>query len=150
MLNILPYVVFIPGVSKGNEYKQWQPDKFAKIAKYCELKNYNICVIGTKMDFESVKPIIESCKNVINKLDSSPPEIIYSIANKSSLIITNDTGPGHVSSLSNKNIIWMLNDNSISKANVENITTNHKIISKSLKSISHEKVIEYIEKNKLL
>ena len=34
-----PIILIIPGVSKGNEHKQWQPEKFADVAKYCESKN---------------------------------------------------------------------------------------------------------------
>ena len=41
-------VLFIPGVAKGSEHKQWQPKKFAAIAKYCEQKKYLVCVVGTE------------------------------------------------------------------------------------------------------
>ena len=145
-----PNVLIIPGVSKGNEHKQWHPEKFSDIAKYCESKNFTICVVGTKLDLLSAELILNSCNNAINKIDFSPPEIIYSIALKSSLIISNDTGPAHIASLSNNNMIWLLNNNNISKANISNSKTNHKILSASVKNISTEEVIEYIEKNKLL
>jgi len=142
--------LIIPGVSKGNEYKQWQPEKFAEIAQFCESKNLRICIVGTKSDLLSAKKIILKCKNVLNKIDFSPPEVIYSIALKSSLIFSNDTGPGHIASLSNNHMIWILNDNSISGANISDNTTNHKILANSVKSISSKEVIQYIEKNKLL
>ena len=35
-------------------------------------------------------------------IDNSPPEVIYSLALISKLIITNDTGPGHIASLAGK------------------------------------------------
>ena len=47
----------------------------------------------------------QEMKNVLNKIDFSPPEVIYSIALKSSLIFSNDTGPGHIASLSNNHMI---------------------------------------------
>ena len=51
-------VLFIPGVSKKNIHKQWQPENFAKLAKYCESKKYTICVVGTEQDTSSIKPIL--------------------------------------------------------------------------------------------
>ena len=106
--------------------------------------------MGTKLDILSAELILNGCNNAINKIDFSPPEIIYSIALKSSLIISNDTGPAHIASLSNNSMIWLLNNNNISKANISNGKTNHKILSASVKNISTKEVIEYIEKNKLL
>lgn len=143
-------VLFIPGVSNKNTHKQWPPKNFVKLAKYCESKNYTICVVGTEQDIPSIKPIIKDCKNVINKINKSPPEVIYSIALKSKLIFSNDTGPGHVASLSKKNIIWILNDNLVSKANIGNDMFNHKVSSNSVKQITAENVINYIKENKLL
>ena len=144
------FVLIIPGVSKGSEYKQWQPEKFVEIAQFCESKNFRVCIVGTKLDLYCAKKIINNCNNVINKIEQSPPEIIYSIALKSSLIFSNDTGPGHIASLSNRNIIWILNNNSISKANIGNRLSNHKIFSDSVKDITSGEVIKYIEKRQLL
>ena len=147
---ITPIVLIIPGVSQGNEFKQWQSEKFGDIAKYCEQKNFRVCIVGTKLDLFSVEAILNKCKNVINKIDFSPPEIIYSIALKSSLIISNDTGPAHIASLANSNMIWLLNDNNVSKANINKSKRNHRIMSTSVKNISSKEVIGYIEKNELL
>ena len=83
-------------------------------------------------------------------IDLSPPEVIYSIALKSSLILSNDTGPGHIASLANNHMIWILNNNNVSRANIDNKITNHKMLADSVKSISSKEVIKYIEKNKLL
>ena len=46
---IQPTVLIIPGVSQGNEFKQWQSEKFADVAKFCELKNFRVCIVGTKV-----------------------------------------------------------------------------------------------------
>ena len=143
-------ILFIPGVSKNGKYKQWDPNKFGELAKYCENKGYRICVIGTDEDRESVKPILNNCKNIINNINNSPPAVIYSIALKSSLIITNDTGPGHIASLSNKNILWLLNDNNITKANINNNKNNYKVMSNSINDLSFDEVKNFIEINKLL
>ena len=46
------------------------------------------------------KPILNHCTNIINLIDKSPPDVIYSAACKCKLIISNDTGPGHIAALS--------------------------------------------------
>jgi ADP-heptose:LPS heptosyltransferase len=143
-------VLFIPGVSSGGKYKQWDPYKFAKLAKYCEEKKYKICVIGTSFDKDSIIPMINLCNNLINNIDISPPNIIFSIARKSKLVVTNDTGPGHIAALSGVNMLWIINDNDISKANIGNNSNNFKITSKFIKDISTQDAFNIIEKNKLL
>ena len=143
-------ILFIPGVSKRGKYKQWSPLKFSKVAKYCENKNLDICVVGTKEDNESALPIINNCNEVLNNIGNSPPNVIYSIAKKSILIITNDTGPGHIASLSGTNTIWIVNDNNISKANINNNPNNLIIASKNLNDITFEQVTNFIEEKKLL
>ena len=143
-------ILFIPGVSKNGKEKQWDPTKFGKLAKYCEEKNYYICIVGTKKDEPSVLPIINICKKIINNIDSSPPEVIYSISQIATLIISNDTGPGHIAALTKKNILWLVNDNSVTKANIPNTPNNFKISSKNIKSISTEEVINFIETNNLI
>ena len=115
---IKPLALIIPGVSESGHYKQWQPNKFAEIAKYLENLNYKICVVGTKKDEKSILPIIKSCNHVINKIDQSPPEVIYSLALNSKIIFSNDTGPGHIAALAKKNFIWIVNNNPVSKANL--------------------------------
>tara|TARA_Y100000590_G_scaffold459148_1_gene615507 strand:+ start:2381 stop:3301 length:921 start_codon:yes stop_codon:yes gene_type:complete len=144
-----PLALFIPGVSKRGNYKQLEPIKFARIAKYLESLNYMICVIGNKEDEKSIKPILESCNNVINKTGNSPPEIIYSIALKSKIIFSNDTGPGHIAALAKKNFVYVLNNNSISKSNISKKPHIFKIQSKSVKNISSNQIINFIKKNKL-
>ncbi len=143
-------VLFIPGVSSKGKYKQWQPDKFANIAKYCESKNYKVCVVGNNSDRNSIAPILRACSNVIENIDNSPPDIIYSIAKKASLVITNDTGPGHIASLSGTKILWILNDNKITAANIGDKENNLKLLSDSVKNITAIQVIEFINKQKLL
>ena len=144
-----PLALFIPGVSKSGSYKQWQTNKFADIAKHYEKLNYIICVVGTKEDKKSVSPIISLCNNVLNKMDQSPPEVIYSLALQAKIIFSNDTGPGHVASLAKKNFIWLVNDNKLSKANQPIGNHIYKIQAPSVKDISTKDVINFLEKNNL-
>ena len=143
-------ILFITGVSPQGKYKQWQPDKFANIAKYCENKNYKICVVGNNSDRESIAPILNKCNNVIENIGKSPPDIIFSIAKKASLVITNDTGPGHIAALSGAKILWLLNNNKITAANINNNENNFKLLSDNVKNITEKEVIEFINKKKLL
>ena len=145
-----PIVLMIPGVSKNNFQKQWHPENFARLALYCEQKNYQICIVGTNQDRHSCEPIIKICNHIINKIDKSPPEVIYSLALLSVLIITNDTGPGHIASLSNKNILWIANDNRITNANISKTKNNYLLSEQEISSISSEQAIKFIEKNSLL
>ena len=148
--NYKNFILFIPGVSKTGLHKQWKPDLFAQLAKYFEKKGYNICVIGTKIDYPSIKPILKKCKKVINKIDQSPPEVVYTIAKNSHLIISNDTGPGHIAALSNTNILWLGLNNSISKSNLLQWKNSFSILAKTMNQITVAQVIEYINKKKLL
>ena len=143
-------VLFIPGVSTKGKYKQWDPKKFGELAKYCEDKNYQICVIGTNQDRESINPILKNCKKLINNIDHSPPDIIYSISKISTLIITNDTGPGHIAALSGSNILWLVNENKVTKANISSQPNSYKISSSYVNNIKTLEVINFIEKQKLL
>jgi len=148
--NFKNFILFIPGVSKSGLHKQWKPGLFAQLAKHFENKGYKICVIGTKIDYPSIKPILKECKNVINKIDQSPPEVVYTIAKNSHLIISNDTGPGHIAALSNTNILWLGLNNSISKSNLLQWKNSFTILAKTMNQITVAQVIEYINKNNLL
>ncbi|MDC0195055.1 glycosyltransferase family 9 protein [Alphaproteobacteria bacterium] len=143
-------VLFIPGVSKKGIYKQWEPKNFAALAKYLENNNYLICVVGTSDDNSSIMHIKSNCKKVIDFTNKSPPEVIYSLAKISKLVITNDTGPGHIASLANTNILWVVNDNKITQANIPNTSNNYKLLSLNIKNISLNDSIKFIEKNNLL
>jgi len=148
--NFKNFILFIPGVSKSGLHKQWKPGLFAQLAKHFENKGYRICVIGTKIDYLSIKPILKKCTNVINKIDQSPPEAVYTIAKNSHLIISNDTGPGHIAALSNTNILWLGLNNSISKSNLLQWKNSFTILAKTMNQITVAQVIEYINKNNLL
>ena len=143
-------ILFIPGVSKSGLQKQWNPDLFAQLAKYFEDKGFLICVVGTKMDYSSVEPILQICKNVVNKIDQSPPEVVYTIAKYSHLIISNDTGPGHIAALSNTNILWLGLDNPISKSNLSQGKNSFSILATNMNQITVSKIIKYINQNNLL
>jgi ADP-heptose:LPS heptosyltransferase len=143
-------VMVIPGVSKSGRAKQWSPNKYQQLSSLLESKGYYICLVGTKHDASTFKPILEGCKNIINLIDKSPPEIIYTVATKSKLIISNDTGPGHIAALSNVNTLWLALDNSVTKANLSFQKNSHLLLQNKMDDLSVKKVWNYIVSNKLL
>ena len=143
-------VLVIPGVSKSGHAKQWSPNKYQQLCSFLESKGYYICLVGTKHDASSFQPILNGCKNIINLIDRSPPEIIYTVASKSKLIISNDTGPGHIAALSKVNTLWLALDNSITKANLSFRENSHLILKNKMNDLSVNEVQDYIVSNKLL
>ena len=143
-------VLVIPGVSKSGRAKQWSPSNYQQLCSLLESKGYYICLVGTKHDALSFQPILDGCKNVINLIDKSPPEIIYTVATKSHLIISNDTGPGHIAALSQVNTLWLALDNDVTKANLSFRQNSHLLLKNKMEDLSVNEVQDYIVKNKLL
>ena len=143
-------VLVIPGVSKSGQAKQWSPTKYQQLCSFLESKGYYVCLVGTKHDTESLQPILDKCKNIINLIDKSPPEIIYTVATKSKLVISNDTGPGHIAALSKVNTLWLALDNSVTKSNLSFRKNSHLVLKNKMKELSVDEVKDYILKNKLL
>ncbi len=143
-------VLVIPGVSKSGHLKQWSPNKYQQLCSFLESKGYYVCLVGTKHDAKSSQPILDHCKNIINLIDKSPPEIIYTIASKSKLIITNDTGPGHIAALSKVNTLWLALDNSVTKSNLSFRQNSHLVLKNKMEDLAVSEVQDYISKNKLL
>ena len=87
---------------------------------------------------------------IINLIDKSPPDVIYSAACKSNLIISNDTGPGHIAALSGVNTLWLALDNPITKANLSFRQNSHLVLKNSMEDLTVDEVTDYISNNKLL
>ena len=143
-------ILMIPSVSKSGKNKQWSPDNFRKLAEILENKGYRICIIGQESDKETTKKISNSCKQVIDLTGKSPPQIIYSVAKISNLIISNDTGPGHIAALSHSPILFLGKDNVVSKSNLSEYKNAYKILTDSMDSLSIESVIDFLNKKKLI
>ena len=143
-------VIVIPGVSKSGVAKQWSPSKYQQLCSILESKGYYICLVGTKNDLPSLQPILDGCKNIINLIDKSPPEIIYTVASKSKLIISNDTGPGHIAALSKINTLWLALNNNVTKANLSFRQNSYLLLKDNMENLSVDEVKDYIIKNKLL
>ena len=143
-------ILVIPGVSKSGYTKQWSPIKYQQLCTFLELQGYYICLVGTKFDAPSLQPILDHCKNIINLIDKSPPEIIYTVAFKSKLVISNDTGPGHIAAFSKVNTLWLALDNNVTKSNLSFKKNSHLLLKNNMDDLSVEEVKDYISKNNLL
>ena len=143
-------ILVIPGVSKSGHTKQWSPNNYQQLCSFLESKGYYICLVGTRHDAESFQPILDCCNNIINLIDKSPPEIIYTVASKSKLVISNDTGPGHIAALSKVNTLWLALDNSVTKSNLSFRQNSHLLLKNNMKDLKVNEVQDYISKNKLL
>ena len=138
-------VLIIPSTSKSGIHKKWPLDNYINLCKKIEKLGNSICLIGTKIDRKTTSRIASSCKNIIDLTDKSPPEVIYSIAVNCKLIITNDTGPGHIAALSKNKIIWIAQRNTTSKINIENNKYNELILSDQIEQISVDNVFQKVE-----
>ena len=143
------YVVIIPGTSKRGEKKRWPSDKYAKLTKFLIEKDLSVVIVGNKSDYESARPIFEMCPKAYNLIDKSPPEILYSLAKNAKFIISNDTGPALLVSLSRTPVVWLVNENAVSLSN-KPIGKIIKISSNSIRDITVEKVKEIVLKENLI
>jgi len=140
------YVILIPGASKTGNYKKWPSQKFAKIASHLISMNLDVYLTGSQLDIKDINEIIEICPRAQNKINESKIELFFDLCLGSSLIISNDTGPAHIAGLSNKPLIWLANDNKISKSCYPLGDNVHKIFAKDVKYIKIKQVLEKIEK----
>ncbi len=140
-----PYVIFIPGASKTGDYKRWPTNNYGAIANYLTDKNYDIYLTGSKLDERVINEIIKICSVAKNKIKESKIDDFYDLCLKSSLIISNDTGPAHIAGLTNRHLIWLANDNKISFSCHPLGKNVHKIKSKSVKDIHPNQVIKKID-----
>ena len=143
-------IMFIPSVSKSGQYKQWSPQKFAELSKILENKNYQICIVGQDSDKEITDLIKNNCRNIIDLTGKSPPEVIYSIAKKSHLVLSNDTGPGHIAALSKTKTLFLGLDNIISKSNLSEYKNTFNMLSDSMDKILVDDVLKCLDENKLI
>ena len=112
--------------------------------------NFSIIVVGNINDYEAALPIFNSCPKAINLLGKSPPSVLYKLAKKAKFIISNDTGPALLVSLTNTPLLWIVNDNNISLSNKPIGQKVIKISSKSIFDISVGRVKNLLFEKKLI
>ena len=115
------------------------------MAKYLVTRNYEIYLTGSHLDINTINEIIKLCPDSKNKINESKIEDFYQLCMSSELILTNDTGPAHIAGLTNKNVIWLANDNEISRSCYPLGSNLHKITASNVKNISVNTIINKIE-----
>ena len=108
--------------------------------------NLDVYLTGSQLDIKDINEIIKICPRAQNKINESKIELFFDLCMGSSLIVSNDTGPAHIAGLSNKHLIWLANDNEISKSCYPLGDNVHKIFAKDVKFIKTKQVLEQIEK----
>lgn len=145
-----PYVMIIPGTSSKGLHKRWPSENYAEITKFLYELNFSILVVGNNSDYNAAFPIFNSCPKVLNLLGKSPPSVLYQLAKEAKFIISNDTGPALLVSLTNTPLLWIVNDNKISLSNKPTGQKVFKISSKSIYDISADQIKNILFKNKLI
>jgi len=90
------YAVLVTGAAHAN--KCWPVEKFADLADRLNSRfDFSVIAVGTNMD----KPIVEKLKdlaktNVVDLSARTDIKVLTALMSKASVVITNDTGPGHI------------------------------------------------------
>jgi ADP-heptose:LPS heptosyltransferase len=102
--NLLPsksYIVINPNASDLRLERRWGKENFKKLIQQISRKypNYEIVLIGSKDEREYVSEIIEDfdSNNIQNLAGKTNIDELIGIIKNAQLVITNDTGPMHIS-----------------------------------------------------
>lgn len=138
-------ILMIPSTSNTGKHKQWPQNNFINLCLKLEKYGKQICLVGTINDKKITDKIVKNCKNILDLTGKSPPEIIFSIALNCQIVVTNDTGPGHIAALSKNKIIWIGLNNLTTRVNIEENNLNFKILSDKIENIAVERVFDKIK-----
>ena len=140
------YIVLIPGSSKSGIKKRWPAKSFSDLSNLFIQENYDVIATGTKTDQSIIDEIIEHNPMVKKSEELSKFKNFIHLCDKSSLIVSVDTGPAHIAALSQKPFIWLVQKGSYDLTNIpisENISV---IKSNHIKNISVKDVIDVSKK----
>lgn len=95
------YLVINPNTSDLREERRWEKSKFVQLIQKIttELPQYDVLLIGSKSEAAYVNEIMDAIPhpNVINTAGKTTLDELISIISHAQLLITNDTGPMHLS-----------------------------------------------------
>lgn len=90
-----PYVVLHPGAKDIR--RRWQPEKFAELGDEVAKKGYTILFTGDDKDEDFIQGIITNMRHpAFYACRQIPLEILAALLAKSTLVVSNDTGPLHL------------------------------------------------------
>ena len=101
------YVVIVPGAAQPN--KRWPAEHFAELAgKIGERFGLSIVAIGSQGEREYIEAIQTGGKaRVINLAGKTTVCELISLMKKASLVVSNDTGPGHIAAAAGVPIVMI-------------------------------------------
>jgi len=140
------YILIFPFCSKKHINKKWPffKDLIVEIKK--EYKNNYPVLIAPGP--EEIKEAIKlNAKTVLDNGNSINIKMLISLISKAKFIISNDTGPAHISShLNKKGLVLFGSHTTAKKVSIGN--SNFKVISvKNLKELSVSTVLKYLKNN---
>ena len=91
-----PYIVFVAGCSPQHQHKRWPEDRYGEIANILKNKGYQIVLIGTNSEKDTINSIKNICPEAINLCGKTNLFQIAALAKNASAAIGNDTGPMHI------------------------------------------------------
>ncbi|MBN1795933.1 MAG: lipopolysaccharide heptosyltransferase I [Sedimentisphaerales bacterium] len=101
------YAVFVPGSAHAD--KCWPVDKFAELAdKITQKYGCSIVVVGTKSESALAEEIQSKTQTpIINLAGKTDIPMLVEILRNAKLVISNDTGPGHIAAALNKPMVMI-------------------------------------------
>lgn len=90
------YAILVTGAAHAN--KCWPAEKFAELAdRLHEKLNLSVIAVGTNMDKPGVDKLKSFAKtDVIDLAGQTNIKVLTTLMSKAAIVITNDTGPGHI------------------------------------------------------
>lgn len=84
------------GSSETWKSKQWGVNRYINLINMFDKDKFQICLIGTKLELDDEKKILESCENVISFVDKTNLTKLKQILNQTDVYVGNDSGPTHI------------------------------------------------------
>lgn len=90
------YAVLVTGAAHAN--KCWPPEKFAELAdRLHEGFDLSVIAVGTNIDKSGIEKLKSLAKtDIIDFAGKTNIKVLTSLLSKAAVVITNDTGPGHI------------------------------------------------------
>ena len=145
VLALLPpkYVLLIPGCSPAHPYKRWPAQNYRALALRLAEQDIPSVVLGTNAEKTEIDLICQDNPKAINFCNKSALWDIPEIAQKSLVVIGNDTGPQHMAELTDVPVITLFasvtQNSATDRPNVVNL------VGKEIADITVEKVLETLQ-----
>ena len=139
-----PFLLIIPGCSASHPYKRWPAEKYLQLVLKAEENGIPSVVLGTDAESKEIQTICENSKAVNFQSKASLLDI-PALAERSCVIIGNDTGPVHMSCFSKRPAVVLFCQKTARSANdLPNVTN---LIADQIENISVDSVWNEVQKS---